>query len=401
MRSLPERVLFNLVRPSMSVYYNSRMIQNLTGKLERFQNLVGIKFQLYNSLFLSLPFYGVDKTGILLSLFSTQCEDGFAAGRSPVEIIDGFFAEHEPDKTVDLLFRFVQYIERQVVLFDALEDASFSELNDDEGRGTLAQLRASAVQAGKVDELKAKLSEFSVRPVLTAHPTQFYPGAVLGIINDLVTAIAQNNVGDINTLLQQLGRTPFFKKQKPTPYDEAASLIWYLENVFYEAIGSIAVELRSTIDEELNTSGLIKIGFWSGGDRDGNPFVTSETTMQVANALRRAAIRSYHADVRRLRRRLTFANVETEVAALEEALYGEAFGNAAPKLTSAAILDRLTGIRNGLITRHNGLFRHLVEALITKVEIFGVHFASMDIRQEASEHARVLESAGGSSADYG
>ena len=114
------------------------MIQNLSGKLEQFQNHVGIKFQLYNSLFLSLPFYGVDKTGILLSLFSTRCEEGFGAGRSPMEIIDGFFAEHEHDGKAGLLFRFIQYSERQVVLFDALEDAAFSELNEEDGRGTMA-----------------------------------------------------------------------------------------------------------------------------------------------------------------------------------------------------------------------------------------------------------------------
>ena len=48
------------------------MIQTVSGALEKFQNSVGIKFQLYNSLFLSLPFYGVDKTGILLSLFNTD-----------------------------------------------------------------------------------------------------------------------------------------------------------------------------------------------------------------------------------------------------------------------------------------------------------------------------------------
>ena len=59
------------------------MVQNFDGKLERFQNLVGIKFQLYNSLFLSLPFYGVDKTGILLSLFSSRCEEEFRRGPKP------------------------------------------------------------------------------------------------------------------------------------------------------------------------------------------------------------------------------------------------------------------------------------------------------------------------------
>lgn len=376
------------------------MIQSVTGRLERFQDLVGIKFQLYNSLFLSLPFYGVDKTGILLSLFSTRCEDGFASGQSPMEVIDGFFADHEPDKKVELLFRFVQYIERQIVLFDALEDAAFSKLNDDEGRGTLANLRSTAMQSGKFEELKEKLEHFSVRPVLTAHPTQFYPGAVLGIINDLVKAIEENNVTDINTLLQQLGRTPFFKKQKPTPFDEATSLIWYLENVFYEAIGSIAAELRSTIDESLDVSRLVTMGFWSGGDRDGNPFVTSETTLQVAAALRRTAIRSYHRDVRRLKRRLTFANVEAAVLDLENTLYNEAFGNGDPTLTKELIRERLREIGDTLVTQHNGLFRHLVDDLINKVEVFGVYFAALDIRQEASEHARVLHAIGAVAADY-
>lgn len=367
------------------------MIHNVPGKLERFQDAVGIKFQLYNSLFLSLPFYGVDKTGILLSLFGSRCEDGFAAGQSPMEIIDGFFAEYEPDKKTDLLFRFVQYVERQVVLFDALEDAAFSELNDTEGPGTLAQLESSALQAGELEELKARLARFSVRLVLTAHPTQFYPGAVLGIINDLVTAISANSVSEINTLLQQLGRTPFFKKQKPTPFDEAASLIWYLENVFYNAAGAIASELKNTVDDSAELKHLVKMGFWSGGDRDGNPFVTHETTLQVAEALKRSILRCYHADVRKLKRRLTFANVETAVAELEKKLYHEAFQSADASLTRAEILDHLRTLHKILRRDHNGLFAHLVDDLINKVEIFGVYFAALDIRQEASEHGRAFQ----------
>ncbi|HEX8736080.1 MAG TPA: hypothetical protein VF721_12205 [Pyrinomonadaceae bacterium] len=49
------------------------MIQTASETLQKYQDSVGIKFQLYNSLFLSLPFYGVDKTGILLSLFNSEC----------------------------------------------------------------------------------------------------------------------------------------------------------------------------------------------------------------------------------------------------------------------------------------------------------------------------------------
>jgi phosphoenolpyruvate carboxylase len=46
--------------------------------------------------------------------------------------------------------------------------------------------------------------------------------------------------------LQQLGKTPFLKKQKPTPYDEAISLLWFLENVFYPASGRILSNLKNT-----------------------------------------------------------------------------------------------------------------------------------------------------------
>lgn len=368
------------------------MIHTASGKLEQFQDSVGIKFQLYNSLFLSLPFYGVDKTGILLSLFNSNCEEGFASGKSPMEIIDGFFTDRTPAEKTDLLFRFVQYAERQVVLFDALEDAAFEQLHDTQGTGTLAQLERSVVQAERLDDLKQKLRSFSVRLVLTAHPTQFYPGSVLGIINDLEAGIRQNNVTDINTLLQQLGRTPFFKKKKPTPFDEASSLIWYLENVFYNAIGAIATELKSTLGEnEIKLGELVKMGFWSGGDRDGNPFVTFETTLRVAEALKRSILRCYHADVRRLRRRLTFANVEGAVSDLEKKLYQEAFQSVGNSLTSTDILEHLYGLRDTLVKDHDGLFAHLVEDLINKVDTFGLYFASLDIRQEASEHSKALQ----------
>ena len=59
--------------------------------LQHFKNYVGIKFQLYNSLFTSLPFHRIEKTGILLSLFVNICEEGFKKKLSPTEIIDDFF----------------------------------------------------------------------------------------------------------------------------------------------------------------------------------------------------------------------------------------------------------------------------------------------------------------------
>jgi len=371
-------------------------IQSSQG-LQQFKNLVGIKFQLYNSLFTSLPFHRIEKTGILLSLLLTICEDGYKKKQSPEEIMEEFFRKHtalsgEREKA-DILFRFVQYVERQIVLFDALEDAAFRHVNDMGGVGTLKHLISEVLQTGKEEELADKLKDYSVRMVLTAHPTQFYPGPVLGIINDLSRAVIENNAAEINLYLQQLGKTPFLKKQKPTPYDEAISLIWYLENVFYHACGKIIATLQNQFPDAIDKrNAVIKMGFWPGGDRDGNPFVKTDTTLKVAESLRGAIIKCYYLDVRRLKRRLTFKGVDTIIAELEQKLYNNIFiPEQKMELYKEEILDPLIQIREIIIYQHNSLFVHLVDNLIGKVMVFGLHFATLDIRQDSSVHGNVLE----------
>ncbi|ANH79742.1 phosphoenolpyruvate carboxylase [Niabella ginsenosidivorans] len=364
--------------------------------VQRFKNDVGVRFQLYNSLFTSLPFHKIEKTGILLSLLSNMCEEGYEKGLSPVEILEDFFSRHTsfttPRERLDLLFRLVQYVERQVVLFDALEDASYKKINDFNGPGTLKQLMSAVAQNNKEAQLDKVLEDFCVRLVLTAHPTQFYPGSVLGIIRDLSNALVKNDASEINTLLQQLGKTPFFKKNKPTPFDEAVSLIWYLENVFYPAAGRILSELKNQFpDVATDKHTLIKMGFWPGGDRDGNPFVTTDTTLQVAAALRAAILKCYYFDVRRLKRRLTFHDVEDIMSDLERRLYEEVFipGHEA-KITDKEIISILEGVKKIVNERANGLFVSRIQDLISKIEIFGLHFASLDIRQDSSIHEKVF-----------
>lgn len=379
------------------------MSNSSSAALHQFKNLVGIKFQLYNSLFTSLPFHRIEKTGILLSLFLSVCEDGFKKKQSPVQIIDEFFNKHtaytKDEERLDLLFRFVQYAERQVVLFDALEDAAFRDVNDINGIGTLKHLESEIVQEKLQDQLTEKLKDFNVRLVLTAHPTQFYPGPVLGIINDLSKALAENNASQVNVFLQQLGKTPFLKHHKPTPYDEAVSLIWYLENVFYQAAGRITSYFKNQFPDSLVAEHpIIKMGFWPGGDRDGNPFVTAQTTLQVADALRGAITKCYYLEIRRLKRRLTFEGVDVLLNELEKKLYNNLFvpGHILD-LSKEDILSTLNEIRSLLIYQHNGLFLHLVENLKNKVEIFGLHFASLDIRQDSSVNHFIFETMAGKS----
>ena len=365
--------------------------------LQHFKNLVGIKFQLYNSLFTSLPFHRIEKTGILLSLLQNNCEEGYRKKLSPVEIIDDFFAKQtsytKPQERLDLLFRFIQYIERQVVLFDALEDAAFKDVNDMGGVGTLKHLESEVLQSNKEEELALKLKSFAVRLVLTAHPTQFYPGSVLGIINDLSKALSANNAAQINMYLQQLGKTPFFKKQKPTPLDEAINLVWYLENVFYAAAGRIMSFLTSQFPNAMDANHpIIAMGFWPGGDRDGNPFVNAGTTLKVADALRGSIIKCYYLEIRRIKRRLTFEGVDTILSNLEIEMYNNIFiPGKRTAINKKDILAELNKIKEILIYKHNGLFLYLIENFINKVNVFGLHFAALDIRQESVVHETVLE----------
>lgn len=366
-------------------------------KIERFNQNVASKYNIYNSVFITLPFDEINNTGVLLPLFSEVCESGFKKNQSPEEIFDTFVTKYLDNPTQQekesLMFRFIQYIERQVVLFDAIEDAAFSVVNNLEGRGSLRDMKENAEQKNKHEELKEFLENFKIRTVLTAHPTQFYPGSVLGIITDLTEAIRQNDLHAIKELLAQLGKTPFIKQEKPTPYDEAVSLIWYLENVFYETAGAMMQYIQKNIlDGELPKNDILNLGFWPGGDRDGNPYVTTEITLKVADRLRTSILKSYYSDIRKLKRKLTFIGVDTIIADIESKLYRSVFYSQGEIFISLEELkDKLEQIKMLVINKHQSLYIDEIDLLLNKINLFGFHFATLDIRQNSRIHARVFE----------
>jgi phosphoenolpyruvate carboxylase len=62
-----------------------------------FNNEVVTRFELYNSLFQTLPFYQVKDTGILLPFFSSHCEKGAITHDSPTDIIESCFVNYLTD----------------------------------------------------------------------------------------------------------------------------------------------------------------------------------------------------------------------------------------------------------------------------------------------------------------
>ena len=99
-------------------------------------------FEVYNSIFLTLPLDGIRGTGVQVPLFQETCRKALANGSSPREVVEGYFKQAgiAADDQAGVLFRFIQYIERQVVLVDALEDARYERLNDLQGAESLTGL---------------------------------------------------------------------------------------------------------------------------------------------------------------------------------------------------------------------------------------------------------------------
>jgi phosphoenolpyruvate carboxylase len=368
----------------------------LTTRQAQFEKEVTTKFNVYNSLFLSLPFSTVSNIGMLIPLLLKESKLGLAQGQNPADILAAFFDKHTSIHTekerIDFMFSVIQYVERQVVLYDSVEDAAFSDLHADDAPLNIADYLKLDSTSDSREDIMAWLASFSVRIVFTAHPTQFYTPSVLDIIARLRLLIKQNNIGDIDTTLQQLGLTSLINSKKPTPLDEAKNIIYYLRNVYYDAIGEFYAKLSSVLGaDQIQNHKIIKLGFWPCGDRDGNPFVTADSTWQVANELRTTLMKCYYNDVKSLQKKLSFRGVEEPLSDLRNSIYDTMFDHN-KVLTYNQIHQPLLDIKTILSEEYNGMYMADLDMLINKVAIFKTHFASLDIRQDHSVHESAVQS---------
>ncbi|MEN8122393.1 MAG: phosphoenolpyruvate carboxylase [Bacteroidota bacterium] len=360
-----------------------------------FEKQVKNKFNVYNSLFLNLPFRKVSNIGMLIPLLHRVCKKGLDSGKDPQEIIELFFSKHTSreteEKQIDFMFQVIQYVERQIVLFDSVEDAAFADIQRDGNRLSIQDFIQLVEGRKSQDNIAEKLSTFSARIVFTAHPTQFYPPSVLDIISKLRSHITKNDINNIDLSLQQLGMTSFINSQKPTPFDEAKNIIYFLRNVYYDAIGNLYNYIKKSIGNiEFNNTNIIKLGFWPGGDRDGNPFVTSDITMAVADELRMSLMKCYYYDIKDLEGKMTFREVESIIADLRTKLYPTLF-DSTKIVDYKYILNQLNKVKETVINNYNSLYVEELNNFIDKVNIFKNHFAVLDIRQDHSVHKKTVE----------
>lgn len=363
-------------------------------RLAEFKKSVQNKFNVYNSLFLNLPYKNIENVGMLIPLLLNQSEKGLSNGLNPKEILENFFENFVEIKSekeqIDFMFRIIQYVERQVVLYDSVEDAAFPKLQKHSSSLSLKDYFQLVEKNNSWDTIWDKLSTFSARIVLTAHPTQFYTPAVLDIITNLRTLILEDKIDEIDVGLQQLGLTSLINAKKPTPLDEAKNIIYTLRHVYYDAIGDMYAYIKGSVGSKtFENHDIVKLGFWPGGDRDGNPFVTADITRDVMNELRLTLMKCYYNELKSLLHKLTFKDVQEPLQKLRSNLYSAMF-DSLKDIGYEDLIVPLEEIRRILIEKYQSLYLSDLDRFIDKVKIFKVHFATIDIRQDHSMHTKVI-----------
>lgn len=350
------------------------------------------QFQIYNALFLNLSYEGANEIGDLIPLLGKSAKILLESGKEPIAIVDEFYDAYKNliavDKT-DFMFKVIQYVERQIVLFDSIEDCISPYDLEDQDSILVSTLVNDCENEQERKDLMSELNKFAVRIVLTAHPTQFYRPPVLDIIVKLRKQIKNNEIENVDKLLHQLGLTSLVNTKSPTPIEEAKSIIHICRYEYYDAIGDLMSRLNAKYSN-LDNDRLVTLGFWPCGDRDGNPYVTHETTRQVIDELRMTLMKCYYNDIKSLSSMLTFREVEDDLNQIQSRLYKSMFDHN-EVVDYKTILSALSKIENILIDRYEGLYLEELRKMAIKVKVFKNHFASLDIRQDSSVHSQCIE----------
>ena len=202
-------------------------------------------------------------------------------------------------------------------------------------RWTMRRLR----DAGRTpDEVMEAIARLDVRPVLTAHPTESTRRTLLALqarVADLLLARDAVHSTDRQELdaalegeIELLWLTSEVRSDRPSVGDEVSTVLWYLETRLLDAGATARDALVRAFEEEFGATAEalrvpvpLRMGNWVGGDRDGNPFVTPETTIAAARRASHVILGRYHEVMDGLIERLSLSSrIAPETAALRESL---------------------------------------------------------------------------------
>ena len=317
-------------------------------------------------------------------------------------------------------------------------------------RRTLLECRERNIEPAQMQEL---IEQLKFMPVFTAHPTEARRRTTMNLLQGLFThSNALNNVAQNSFAYEQarektaqsidlLWSSDEVRTRKPLVYDEINNGLHYFNASLFNAIPKVYRNIKNAIIDiypELTDYPLpafISFGSWIGGDRDGNPFVTHDTTEMAVLMHADTVLRHYQVLLKKLRRQLihsdTIVTIEPDVYAKIES-YSELdrrvfdynlddYGNEPYRRFLSLILNKVKAtnlliqskgndteakkdayanpqelledlriIRQSVNTHDTAHGEGLLLDIIRLVKTCGFHLAALDIRQESSYHSEVI-----------
>ena len=189
---------------------------------------------------------------------------------------------------------------------------------------TLRALRAAGISEAAIAEAVRGLQ---LRPVLTAHPTESQRLTIQAKLQALHTQLLQRDSATheeretldahIAMQVESVWQSDQLRHRRPTVLEEARLLLNSFDATLWDAVPAVVQLLRSAgrdIDVETNPIAPVKLGSWMGGDRDGNPAVTPETTWYTALLMKERVLLRYLESVRALDPWLTHSARRVEMS---------------------------------------------------------------------------------------
>jgi len=271
--------------------------------------------------------------------------------------------------------------------------------------------------------------------VLTAHPTEVKRRTLIQKYHTLTEILEQrillNNYPSKLKILDKklydeitiIWNTDEIKRSRPTPAEEARWGLAIIEDSLWDTIPKVYRRLNQIFEKNMG-KGLpknfnpIEFGSWMGGDRDGNPFVTSEVTKRVILLSRWEAAKLYEKSLTKLIRSYsmekcsnkilkttgkTFEPYRVYLRPLRDKLrtthreieqhlnYGKPLNEKILLSEREEILKPLRVVRESLEQNQNeNIASGDLLDLMRRAKCFGINLARLDIRQESSRHSQLL-----------
>lgn len=188
-------------------------------------------------------------------------------------------------------------------------------------------LRDFTAQGVGIDEVQQLLDRLAYMPVFTAHPTEAKRRTLMENMRRIFLLSEQLNdlrlskeerketTSQMEMEIQILWKTDEVRTHRPEVRDEIKNGLFYFRESLFEAVPQVYRNMGKALKriygdeaEALRIPNFLKFGSWIGGDRDGNPFVTSETTVQAVRLHQREVLREYLRQTIRLSHVLTHSS---------------------------------------------------------------------------------------------